>query len=37
MVHNGTDGFAMVWAGSEPARTVNQSKDVEAMNRISPV
>jgi len=33
MVHNGTDGFAMVWAGSEPARTINQ-KGMQVLSRI---
>jgi len=33
MVRNGTGGFAIVRAGSEPARTVNQTKDMRALNR----
>ncbi len=32
MVRNGTGGFAMVRAGSEPARTVNQTKGMQALN-----
>jgi len=34
MVPNGIGRFALVRAGSEPARTVNQTKDMEVLSRI---
>jgi hypothetical protein len=33
MVCNGTSGFAKVRVGSEPARTANQTKGRQALNR----